>query len=108
MPGSSPGMTMKRSIRWSRHAGAPAIRRRPRLDLRHQPGFPLTAIGCLVFLYGPISLLMLYSFNAGDSLTAFSGLSLRWYRDALSNQAVKTAALTSLQLAVLAAALSTA
>jgi putrescine transport system permease protein len=33
----------------------------------------------LAFLYGPIALLMLYSFNASRLVTVWGGFSMRWY-----------------------------
>ena len=42
---------------------------RKAFDLRHQRGFPTITVLCLVFLYAPIALLLIYSFNASSSLT---------------------------------------
>ena len=33
-----------------------------------------------LFLYAPILLLVVYSFNAGNSNVVWQGFSLRWYR----------------------------
>ena len=33
-----------------------------------------------VFLFAPIAVMLLYSFNEAKSLSVFSGFSLRWYK----------------------------
>ena len=35
----------------------------------------------MAFLYLPIAVLILYSFNASKSRSVWAGFSLRWYRD---------------------------
>ena len=46
--------------------------RRKAFDLRHQRAFPTVTALCFAFLYAPIVLLILYSFNASSSLTALA------------------------------------
>jgi putrescine transport system permease protein len=55
------------------------------------------------FLYLPIAALVVYSFNASRLVTVWAGFSTRWYRELLDNEAIRAAAATSLQIAVLAA-----
>ena len=61
----------------------------------------------LAFLYLPILLVVVYSFNASRLVTVWGGFSLRWYEALASNPAYLEAALNSLQIAVAAATLST-
>ncbi len=53
-------------------------------------------IAGLLFLYVPIGILILYSFNASRLVTVWGGFSTQWYATLLSNQALKDAALLSL------------
>lgn len=55
------------------------------------------------FLYGPIASLVIYSFNASRLVTVWAGFSTHWYGELLHNDAIKDAALVSLQIAVAAA-----
>lgn len=58
------------------------------------------------FLYTPIVLLVLYSFNASRLVTVWAGFSTRWYGELLKDEAFRAAALTSLEVAAMAATLS--
>jgi putrescine transport system permease protein len=60
----------------------------------------------LGFLYAPIVLLVLYSFNASRLVTVWGGFSTRWYGELISNPSFRAAAATSLEVAVMAASLS--
>ena len=39
-----------------------------------------------LFLFAPIAILLVFSFNAAKSLTVFSGFSLKWYRELLRDE----------------------
>jgi putrescine transport system permease protein len=68
----------------------------------------LTALGLgLAFLYAPIAILVIYSFNASRLVTVWGGWSTRWYAALLEDRAMIDAALTSLGIALLSAALAT-
>lgn len=71
------------------------------------PGFSAVAVAVFVALYLPIVTLVVYSFNAGQSVTTWGGWSLAWYAKAWNNDAVQEATLRSLVLALSAAAIST-
>lgn len=58
------------------------------------------------FLYAPIVLLVLYSFNASRLVTVWSGFSPRWYSALFRDEAFGAAALTSVEVAAAAATLS--
>src|SRR3989440_2753096 len=60
----------------------------------------------LAFLYAPIVLLVLYSFNASRLVTVWAGFSTRWYGALLHDEAFGTAALTSVEVAAMAATFS--
>ena len=62
----------------------------------------MLAIG-YVFLYGPIASLILYSFNASRLVTVWAGFSTHWYVELVHNEAIRRAALISLEIAVSAA-----
>ena len=83
------------------------LRPHKRFDLRHQRGFPAAAGLCFLFLYAPILLLIVYSFNASPSLTAFHGFSVEWYLKALGNREIQRAAWVSIRIAATATVVST-
>ncbi len=59
-----------------------------------------------VFLYLPILLLVLFSFNESRLVTVWGGFSLRWYGELLRNELLLDAAWVTLRIAVLAASLA--
>jgi spermidine/putrescine transport system permease protein len=61
-----------------------------------------------LFLYGPVALIVFYSFNAGRYAMDWQGFSLAWYPKAFSNPLITEALLTSLGIALTNAALSAA
>jgi putrescine transport system permease protein len=61
----------------------------------------------LAFLYLPIAILVIYSFNASRLVTVWGGWSLAWYRELLHDDAMLQAAWTSLRLATLSATAAT-
>jgi len=58
------------------------------------------------FLYLPIALLVLYSFNGSRLVTVWGGFSIRWYGALIDNEKYRDAALTSLEIAVMAATIA--
>src|SRR5262252_6056418 len=62
----------------------------------------------LAFLYLPVAILVIYSFNASRLVTLWGGWSLVWYRELLNNEALLQAAWVSLRVAVLSASAATA
>ena len=71
------------------------------------PGFTTIAIGTFVLLYLPIATLVIYSFNANETVSNWGGFSLTWYAKAWGNEAVQKATWLTAQLAAIAAGLST-
>lgn len=68
--------------------------------------FLLLAFG-YAFLYLPILLLVIYSFNASRLVTVWGGLSTKWYGELLHDQKVLDAAWLSLKVALTAASAAT-
>ena len=67
----------------------------------------LYSIAIYLFLYVPIFIIVLFSFNAGRHASELRGLSLQWYGKALANPFVVDAFVTSLVVALTVAILST-
>ena len=61
----------------------------------------------LVFLYLPIVVLVIYSFNASRLVTVWGGWSLRWYGEFFSDRAMLEAALMSFRVAAVSATAAT-
>jgi putrescine transport system permease protein len=61
----------------------------------------------LAFLYLPIAILVIYSFNDSRLVTVWAGASLRWYRALLNDSAMLDAAWVSLRVAFLSATAAT-
>lgn len=72
---------------------------------------PLLRTGVLglgfLFLYAPIALVILYSFNASRLATVWGGWSLRWYGALLSNEQLLASAATTAKAALASATLAT-
>jgi putrescine transport system permease protein len=58
------------------------------------------------FLYLPIVILVIYSFNASQLVTVWGGWSLRWYTAFFNDEAMLAAAATSLRVAAVSATLA--
>jgi len=78
-------------------------------------GFRRTAalrIGSLLvgftFLYAPITLLVIYSFNASRLVAVWAGFSTHWYGVLIADDQFRSAAATSLEVAIMAASLALA
>ena len=61
----------------------------------------------LAFLYLPILILVIYSFNASRLVTVWGGWSLRWYREFFNDRAMIEASWMSLRVAVASATIAT-
>jgi putrescine transport system permease protein len=76
--------------------------------MRRTSWFNVTSVALgIAFLYLPIAILIIYSFNASQLVTVWAGWSLRWYRELLSDRAILEAAATSVAIAFLSATLAT-
>jgi putrescine transport system permease protein len=61
----------------------------------------------LAFLYLPIVILVIYSFNASRLVTVWGGWSLRWYHEFFNDGAMIEAALMSFRVAAVSASIAT-
>lgn len=61
----------------------------------------------MIFLYAPIVVLMVYSFNSSKSRSSWTGFSLRWYEELIHNDAIISALTVTLFVAIVSAVLST-
>lgn len=77
-------------------------------NVRVQPGFATIAMFCFFLLYLPIATLVVYAFNAGESIALWEGFSFRWFVSAWNNDAIQDAALRSVLVALVAASIATA
>ena len=61
----------------------------------------------LVFLYAPIAVLILYSFNESRTMGNWTGFSLRWYEALLQDSSLMSALGVTLSIAVISAVVAT-
>ncbi len=61
----------------------------------------------IFFLYAPVLVMIAFSFNESSSVWVFTGFSMQWYKDLLSNTAMLNALKHTLIVAVLSAVIST-
>ncbi len=57
-------------------------------------------LGVYLFLFVPIFVVILFSFNSIKSLQAFDGFSLQWYEQFLDDPTLRESLFTSLEIAV--------
>ncbi len=62
------------------------------------------SVGNLLFLYGPVLILIAFSFNASRLTATWDGFTLQWYRELVSDHAL----LVAVQKSMIVAAVSTA
>ncbi len=61
----------------------------------------------LLFLYAPVAVMIIFSFNSGGSVWVFEGFSFEWYKGLATNTSMLTALQHTLLIAVLSAVIST-
>ena len=61
----------------------------------------------MIFLFAPIAILLVFSFNASKSLSAFSGFSLNWYKELFKDTETLRSVRNTLILALSASVIST-
>lgn len=61
----------------------------------------------LLFLYAPIAVMVIFSFNSSGSVWVFEGFSLDWYKELTSNGTMLTALEHTIIIAILSAIIST-
>ena len=60
-----------------------------------------------LFLYAPIFLLIVFSFNSGESSTVWQGFSLHWYQSLFRNRIIMESVYTTLLVSLLATLIAT-
>jgi putrescine transport system permease protein len=76
--------------------------------MRRASWFNIVAVALgLAFLYLPIAILVIYSFNASRLVSVWGGWSLRWYAALLEDRALLEAAWVTLRIALLSATAAT-
>ena len=70
-------------------------------------GSRLYTVLVFLFLYAPIAVLILFSFNAGKSTAVFEGFSLYWYKELLNDAATLEAFKNSMIVAVISSIIAT-
>jgi len=60
-----------------------------------------------VFLFAPIALVILFSFNSGKSLQNFEGFSLRWYQTFFESESLRDSLMASIEIALVTMVVST-
>ena len=76
-------------------------------DVARYPGLgPLTWL-VFAYLYAPLLIVVIYSFNANRIAGVWTGFSLEWYASALNNPALMAALATSLKVAGVATLVAT-
>jgi spermidine/putrescine transport system permease protein len=64
------------------------------------------SLGNLIFLYAPIAVLIVFSFNASRLSASWSGLTLHWYRELISDQTLLASVYNSVLVAVVSTAIA--
>jgi spermidine/putrescine transport system permease protein len=92
-------------------AGAPPLsrvaRHGSRLGQMMRASFAANGFFGYIFLYAPIVVLVVFSFNSSRFVTNWSGFSLRWYQVLFRDEAMMTALKNSMIVAVIATFFST-
>jgi len=106
-PGDVPGDTVPTGFPSIDRILGGGVRRRDLVVLGGDVGSGKSALALgLAFLYLPIVILVIYSFNASRLVTIWGGLSTRWYGALLEDDKFRAAALTSLEIGVMAATIA--
>ena len=77
------------------------------MSKRNSTGNRLFMALTFLFLYAPIFLLIIFSFNRGNSNTVWSGFSLQWYRELFSNRIIMRSVYITLLVSLLATVIAT-
>ena len=71
------------------------------------PGFSTIALLFFLYVYVPLIILVVFSFNAGNSATIWSEFGLGWYLKAFANDDIQRAAINSVIVGVTATTIAT-
>ena len=70
-------------------------------------GDRLLMVLVVIFLYAPIIILIVFSFNAGNSSSVWKGFSLHWYQQLFHNRLIMHSVYTTLMVSLLATIIAT-
>lgn len=76
-------------------------------DVKRYPGLGVLSAVFFFYLYAPLAVVILYSFNANRITSVWTEFSFEWYGSALNNAALMSALETSLIVAVVATIIAT-
>jgi len=71
------------------------------------PGFGWITLLFFLFVYAPLVILVVFSFNAGNSATVWNEFGLKWFTKAFANDDIQRAAINSLIVGITAASVAT-
>ena len=71
------------------------------------PGFGIWTFLVFLYLYAPLVILVIFSFNANRTVTIWEGFTFDWYLEVFSNEGIRRAASTSLLVASIATVVAT-
>ena len=75
--------------------------------MRNRPWLAAAGLADLLFLYAPIVILIIFSFNDSRLSARWQGFSLQWYAKLFSNEALLSSALNSLIVATVSTTVAT-
>ena len=75
--------------------------------MKMKPAAKIYTALIMIFLFAPIAILLIFSFNDAKSLSVFSGFSLHWYKELFKDSETLNAVRNTLILAVSSALIST-
>lgn len=73
----------------------------------HLPGFGVITVVLFIYLYAPLVILVMFSFNNNRAVTIWRGFTLDWYWRVFNNDNIRRAAQTSLTVAAVATIVAT-
>lgn len=76
-------------------------------DVKRYPGLGALSLAFFIYLYAPLLVVVIFSFNANRITGVWSHFSLKWYGSALNNRPLMSALETSLIVAAVATAVAT-
>jgi spermidine/putrescine transport system permease protein len=88
-------------------AVSPAPKPRRLFQVKRMPGFGLMTAFCLLMLYAPMVVLIMYAFNDNQYVMIWKGFSWRWFAIAVNDPEIRGAALLSLRVALTASITAT-
>src|SRR6202000_383582 len=78
---------------------AAALQKRGHFQGKRMAGLGLMEVFCLVMLYAPMFVLIMYAFNDNQYVMIWKGFSWRWFPIAVNDPEIRSAALLSLRIA---------